>query len=333
MMRIGDFGRIDGEAVHEITLTSPSGAAASILTYGAILRDLRMPVAGEDSRPVVLGFDDLESYRDNPGYLGTTVGRCANRIGGARFRLDGREIALEPNEGGRNTLHGGRLGFGRRVWTLDEATETSVTLSLVSPDGEEGWPGRVDVVCRYELEDTTLTIATAASCDAPTPVNLTNHSYFNLGAADCRDHLLRLGGRFFLPTDDGLIPTGAVLPVEGTRNDFRAERRIAEDYDIGFVLDGAPGEEVVAAEARAPDGSLRMVASTDEPMVQLYTATHLPPSPHAGALPHGAHAGFCLETQGLTDAPNKRHFASVLLTPGEVRKRRTSFRFEVPERG
>ncbi|NLH79871.1 MAG: galactose mutarotase [Phyllobacteriaceae bacterium] len=332
MMRIGDFGRIDGETVHEITLSSPSGAGASILTYGAILRDLRMPAADGTIRPVVLGFDDLDGYRDNPGYLGTTVGRCANRIGGARFRLDGREIALEPNEGGRNTLHGGRLGFGRRTWTLDEATETSVTLSLASPDGEEGWPGRVEVTCRYDLDGTELSITTTATCDAPTPVNLTNHSYFNLGAADCRDHLLRLGGRFFLPTDDGLIPTGAVLPVEGTRNDFRDERRIGEDYDTGFVLAGAPGEAVVAAEARAPDGSLRMIVTTDEPMVQLYTATHLPASTHAAALPHGSHAGFCLETQGLTDAPNKRHFASVLLRPGEVRVRRTSFRFEAPTR-
>lgn len=330
MMRIGEFGRIDGDAVHDVTLSSPAGATASILTYGAILRDLRMPVAGGGVRPVVLGFDDVAAYRDNPGYIGTTVGRCANRIGGARFRLDGREIALEPNEGGRSTLHGGRLGFGRRLWTLDEATETSVQLSLASPDGEEGWPGRVEVVCRYTLDGTTLSIETTATCDAPTPVNLTNHSYFNLGAADCRDHLLRIGGDFYLPTDDALIPTGAVLPVADTAFDFRAMRPIGQDYDIAFVVAGAPGEIATAAEARAPDGSLAMTVTTSEAMVQLYTATHLPPSPRAGALPHGGHAGFCLETQGLTDAPNKRHFPSVVLRPGEVRRQSTDFRFSIP---
>lgn len=329
MVRIEDFGRLDGEPVREITLVAPSGASASILTFGATLRDLRVPMRAGPPRPVVLGFDDLASYRDNPGYVGASVGRCANRIGGARFRLDGREIALAPNEGGRTTLHGGAIGFGRRLWRVEEATDAAVELALTSPDGEEGWPGRVEARCRYALEgEATLVVDYSATCDAPTPVNLTNHAYFNLGGGPSLAHRLRLLADFYTPVDDALVPTGAILPVAGTPFDFREMRPIERDYDIAFVLAGPPGERAPAAEALAPDGRLRLEVATGEPVVQLYTAGFLPQSARASAgLPHGAHAGFCLETHGFVDAPNRRHFPSVVLRPGETRRQTTVYVF------
>ncbi|MCE1237828.1 MAG: galactose mutarotase [Hyphomicrobiales bacterium] len=329
MVRIEDFGRLDGEPVREITLRAPSGATASILTFGAVLRDLRVPMRDGAPRPVVLGFDDLASYRDNPGCIGASIGRCANRIGGARFRLDGRDVALLPNEGGRNTLHGGPIGFGRRLWRIEEASETMVDLALTSPDGEEGWPGRVEARCRYALEgEATLTVDYSATCDAPTPVNLTNHAYFNLGGGSSLAHRLRLHADLYTPVDEALVPTGAILPVAGTPFDFRTMRPIERDYDIAFVLAGAPGERVPAAEALSPDGRLRLDVATGEPVVQLYTAGFLGESARASSgLPHGGHAGFCLETHGFVDAPNHRHFPSVVLRPGERRRQTTVFAF------
>lgn len=329
MTRIADFDRLDGTTVHEITLAAPSGATASILTFGATLRDLRVPMRAGPPRPVVLGFDDLASYRANPGYVGASVGRCANRIGGARFRLDGREIVLEPNEGGRTTLHGGSVGFGRRLWRIEEASETAVELALTSPAGEEGWPGRVEARCRYTLEgEATLTVDYSATCDAPTPVNLTNHAYFNLGGGGSLAHRLRLHADLYTPVDDALVPTGAILPVAGTPYDFREMRPIERDYDIAFVLAGTPGERVPAAEAVSPDGRLRLEVATSEPVVQLYTAGFLDRSDRASSgLAHGPHAGFCLETHGFVDAPHHRHFPSVVLRPGETRRQTTVFAF------
>lgn len=329
-MGVGEFGRIGEDTVQEIVIASPGGARASIVTIGAALRDLAVPLVGGGTRHVALGFDDAAGYADNPGHVGVMVGRCANRIAGGRFHLDGRTYDLPINDSGRNTLHGGPQGFTRRIWRLEEATETSVTLSLVSPDGDQGFPGRVDLTCRYALsEAATLSITVTATCDAPTPVNLANHGYFTLSeGADCRDHLLRIAADHYTPADDHLIPTGAVLPVADTAFDFRRARPIGGDYDVNFVLDGAPGETVRAAEATAPDGRLRLEVDTDQPGIQLYTAQHLGPSGAASnGLAHRAHAGFCLETQGFPDAPNKRHFPSVILRPGEVLRTTTTYRF------
>lgn len=330
MAEIREFGRIGDDIVHEIRLRSPGGATASILTLGAAIRDLVVPMPDGSTRRVVLGRETVEGYRVNPGSLGIMVGRCANRIAGGRFRLDGRDHALPINNAGVNTLHGGPDGFGKRNWQLEGVDEGSVDLSLVSPDGDQGFPGQVEVRLRYALTDlATFAITASATCEAPTPVNLTNHAYFTLQeGVDCRAHLLEIAADFYTPSDETLIPTGAVLPVAGTPFDFRRARPIENDYDINMVLAGAPGEMVRAAVATAPDGRLRMEVETDQPGLQLYTAQGLGQvdSP-VGGVPHGPHAGFCLEAQGFVDAPNKRHFPSVTLRPGMVYRHATTYRF------
>ena len=329
-MAVSEFGRVGGETVHEITLTSPGGATASIVTLGAALRALAVPLADGTRREVVLGYDTADAYADNAGHLGAMVGRVANRIAGGRFRLDGRDFQLPIDDAGCNTLHGGWGGFTRRNWTVVAASEAAVELALVSEDGEHGFPGRLEVRCRYALtEAATLEVSATATCDAATPVNLTNHAYFTLNeAGDCRAHRLRIAADFYTPVDAVLIPTGEIAPVAGTAFDFRVVRPIGVDHDIAFVLGGAPGEMVVAAEVTAPDGRLRLEVETDQPTLQVYTAQHLGPHPAAASgLAHGRNAGFCLEAQGFVDAPNKRHFPSVTLRPGAVYRHRTHFRF------
>lgn len=329
MNEMCDFGTVDGVTVREIVLRSPGGARASILTLGAAIRSLEVPLADGGRRSVVLGLPTAEAYRDNPGHLGVMVGRCANRIGGGRFRLDGREVRLDINDAGRNTLHGGSIGFTRRHWRLEDATASTVDLSLVSPDGEEGWPGRVEVRLRYALTETaTLAITATATSDAPTPINLANHAYWSLnGGDDCRSHRLRIAADFYTPVDETTVPTGAILPVAGTPFDFRALRPIGDDFDVAFVLAGPPQESVLAAEVIAPDERLRLLVETDRPTLQLYTAQFLGEA-ELGARRVGARGGFCLEAQDFVDAPNKRHFPSVVLRPGEIRRHATTFRLQ-----
>jgi len=329
-MAVREFGSVGDTVVHEITLVSPGGATASILTLGAALRDLVVPLADGERRPVVLGYDNVAAYADNPHHLGVMVGRCANRIAGGRFRLDGRDHDLPINDHGCNTLHGGPQGFTRRHWRIVAASDDAVELALVSEDGDQGFPGRLEVRLRYALgEAATLAITATATTDAPTPVNLTNHAYLSLNrAGDCRAHRLRLAADFHTPVDAVLIPTGEVAPVAGNRYDFRRSRPILEDFDDAFVLAGPPGETILAAELIAPDERLRLELETDQPALQLYTAQHLGPHPDATAdLPHGRNAGLCLEAQGFVDAPNRRHFPSVILRPGAVYRHATTLRF------
>lgn len=328
MARIRSFGEIDGVGVEEIVLTSDGGATASILTIGAAIRGLEVPIRG-GRRQVALGFDSVEGYRDNGAHVGVMVGRCANRIAGGRFRLDGVEHRVLVNESGRNTLHGGPMGFTRRVWSVVEASADRVTLELESADGDQGFPGRVVVRLTYRLSGAgTLDISATATCDAPTPVNLANHAYLTLNeAGDCREHMLEIAADLYTPVDAALIPTGAMLPVAGTVFDFRTARRIGGDYDIAFALAGVPGERMVAARATAPDGRLALEVVTDQPSLQLYTAGFLSHSPFAAyGLAHGPHAGFCLEAQGFVDAPNHRNFPSVILRPGEAYGHETTYR-------
>lgn len=328
-MELREFGRTEDGVVHEVRLVSPAGATASIVTLGGCLRDLVVPLRDGTKRRVVLGYEGLDGYRANPSYLGALVGRCANRIGGARFRLGGRDHVLPANEGA-NMLHGGPGGFSHRIWRVEDLAPSAVRLSLVSADGDQGFPGEVTVQCTYALtEEATLSITLTATTTAATVVNLTNHAYFTLNdGGDCRDHLLRLHADFHTPVDAGLIPTGAVLPVAGTAFDFLTARPIGGDFDTPFVLAGVPGEVVPAAEVTAPDGRLRLEVETDQPCLQLYTGQHLgETAPPLGGLQHRSHAGFCLEAQGLVDAPNVRHFPSVVLQPGDLYRQTSLYRF------
>jgi aldose 1-epimerase len=330
MAAIREFGRIGDAVVEEVTLTAASGARAAILTWGATLRDLVVPMASGEPRRVVLGWNRAEDCAADAAYLGVVAGRVANRIGGGGFTLDGRRWPLPANEGPSTMLHGGPVGFSRRNWSIAAASDDEVTLVLVSAAGDQGFPGRVEMRCRYRLTETaTLDVEIEATTDAPTPVNPTHHAYFTLDqGGDCRQTRLRIAASHVTPVDAAMIPTGEIAAVAGTRFDFRRLRPIGEDYDVNFALDGPPGEAILAAEAIGPDGRLRLEVETDRPGLQLYTAPWLAPAPaEAGGPRIGPHAGFCLEAQGFPDAPNRRQFPSVTLRPGETFRTRTRFRF------
>lgn len=262
---------------------------------------------------VVLGFDSPEEYRDNPRYLGAIIGRCANRIANARFTLDGTSYQLSANSG-QDHLHGGRRGFDKVVWDA-EASGPHVELRHTSPDGDEGYPGTLLVRVGYTLTDRNeLVVEYFATTDKATPVNLTQHSYFNLaGDGGVSDHLLQIDADSMTAVDEHLIPTGAITPVAGTPFDFRALTRIGErrdgNYDLNFVLQG--GLRVIE-----PKSGRTLDMQTAEPGMQLYT---------------GYQRGFCLETQHFPDSPNRAEFPSTILRPGSEYRSRTAFRFGILE--
>lgn len=318
------FGTLsDGTRVHRWTLER-DGVRVRVLSYGGILQSVEVPDRDGHRADVVLGFAGLDGYLAHPEpYLGALVGRYANRIAGGRFPLDGREHTVTRNEGA-NTLHGGDRGFDKRVWEV-EPVEDGLRLSRVSPHGEEGFPGRLEVTATYSLRAAgVLRIAYEAVTDAPTVVNLTNHSYWNLsGSGDAAGHELRLAASRYTPVDEGLIPTGALEDVTGSRFDFRTARRTGSGYDHNFALDKGvtPAAEEVAELYDPASGRLLTVATT-EPGLQLYTANHL-------SAPFTRGAGVALETQHFPDSPNRPDFPSTVLRPGEVFRSETVYGFSV----
>ncbi|MBF8188930.1 galactose mutarotase [Nonomuraea sp. K274] len=307
------FGTLpSGERVERVELSS-GRLRVEVLTYGAIVRSLE--VSGVN---VVLGLDTLEDYLTRSRYFGAVVGRYGNRIAGARFTLDGVEHRLPANNG-PNSLHGGTDGFDRRVWTIAARTDTSVTLTLTSPDGDQGYPGTLSASVTYTAEDDALRLDYAAETDAPTVVNLTNHSYFNLkGGGDVLDHVIRLDAGHYLPVDEDKIPTGEAAPVKGTPFDFTEPHAVGERYegayDHCFILDG---------DMSVTAGGLTMEVTTTEPGVQFYTGSML----DGAETPYGPFAGLCLETQHFPDSPNQPRFPSTVLRPGERRTSTTTYRF------
>ena len=336
-MECAPFGELpDGRAVEMWSIGRDGGPTARVLTYGARLAALWVPV-GEVMREVTLGYPTLAGYVADIAYLGATVGRYANRICDGRFLLDGQESRIE--RGGRDhMLHGGAEGFDRAVWRA-EADGDALLLRHTSPHGDQGFPGRLDVTVRYAIEGGALVIDYMATTDAPTVLNLTNHAYFNLDGFD-RDrggdvlgHELSLHADRFTPVDAGLIPTGDVARVEATPFDFRAPRQIgeriaAEDeqlrraggYDHNFVLAEAPQSQPRAA-ARVTAGGLVMNVLTTEPGIQFYSGNFLPEAgwPHRAAL--------CLETQHFPDSPNRPDFPSTVLRPENTFRSRTMYQF------
>ncbi len=337
-MPVRSFGTTpDGEAVCEVTLATPSGFCASVISFGAAVRDLRVPVGDGSTQRVVLGFRGLDGYLADTGHLGAIVGRNANRIAQGRFRLDGKDHQLARNEGGRHHLHGGPGGFSRRVWSLLRHDASSVTLGLVSPDGDEGYPGKAAVRCRYALhEPATLRVELTAETDAPTLMNLVQHCYFTLDAGtSVGAHLLQVNADAYTPVDAESIPTGEVRAVAGSVYDFRKPKPVATvlPLDINFVLDRASDEPALAAIVDAPDGSLRMEVHTTEPGLQVYDASHLRAShPGLDGRPHFPHAGLCLEPQKFPDAINHPDFPQPVLRPDERYRQITEYRFTARDR-
>jgi len=325
------FGHMpDGAAVEEIVLTDGS-ISCSILTYGGALRTLTVP--DRDGRPVdvVLGFDTLEAYRAQDKYLGALIGRYANRIGGGRFTLEGQEYSLQTNDG-PNHLHGGLVGFDKQIWQVKEQTASSVALSLFSPDGQEGYPGDLEVTVTYTLRDRALEIGYQARSSRTTLCNLTDHAYFNLSghrSGDIQGQHIQLLADRYTPVNKDLIPTGAVDPVEGTAMDLRALQPIgAREYDHNWAISGWDGTLRPAARAWSPDTGIEMEVLTTLPGVQFYTSNFLDGCPEGkDGAPYGKHGAFCLETQYYPDSPNHPDFPSAVLRAGEVYESRTVYRF------
>ncbi|MGW1633468.1 aldose epimerase family protein [Streptomyces anthocyanicus] len=318
------FGTLsDGTPVHRWTLER-AGVRVRVLSYGGIVQSAEVPDRDGHTADVVLGFADLDGYVAHPEpYFGALVGRYANRIAGGRFPLDGRTYALAPNEG-PNTLHGGTRGFDKRVWDV-AAVEEGVRLSRISPHGEEGFPGRLEMSVTYTLDGSgALRIAYEAVTDAPTVLNPTNHSYFNLsGSGHAGGHELRLAASRITPVDAGLIPTGGLDDVTDTRFDFRRARKVGSGYDHNYVLDkGVTEAAEKVAELYDPASGRVLTVATTEPGLQLYTADHL-------GEPFAPGDGIALETQHFPDSPNQPGFPSTVLRPGEVFRSETVYGFSV----
>jgi aldose 1-epimerase len=335
------FGRTGGgQEITRFTLESAGGLRLDVLDYGAIVQALCVPDRLGRVVDVVLGYDDLSSYEQDRASLGAAIGRYANRIRGATFSLDGKRYELPANDGPHH-LHGGRRGFGKAVWRARpfEDTDTiGVILEYTSRDGEEGYPGNLDVQITYAISRANVfSVDYRASSDRPTPVNLTQHSYFNLageGSGDVLGHELIIYADSFTPIDASLLPTGALALVEGTPLDFRvpqpigARIRMARGYDHNFVLRRAGGGLSAAARVADPTSGVVLEVFTTEPGMQFYSGNSLNAS-HPGKRGHryGPHAGFCLETQHFPDSPNQPTFPSTILRPGDELRSRTEFRF------
>lgn len=340
------FGPLpDGTAVFLWTLTNAAGARVRLIDFGATIVSIEVPDGRGGLVDVALGFDSLEGYVSHRGCLGAVVGRFANRIANARFTLDGHDYRLRPR-GGVHHLHGGPEGFDRVAWHGEWLEPgRSVRFSRRSPDGEEGYPGACDIRVTYTFDDETrLTVAYEATSDAPTPVNLSQHTYFNLAghtAGGILDHELTLGASHFTPVDDTLIPTGEIRSVDGTSLDFRrpvrvgaridsgeSQLRIAGGYDHNFVLDRTGAEPAFAARVRDPESGRTLEVSTTEPGIQFYTGNFLDGSQVGkGGFAYQRRYGLCLETQHFPDSPNQPSFPDTILRPGQTFRSRTEFRF------
>lgn len=328
----------DGRLVDVWTLRA-GGYAAQVLTYGGILRSLTVPAPG-GSRDIVLGCETLEDYERQDKYLGALVGRVANRIGGAAFELNGKSYPLAANSG-PNCLHGGVRGFNQAVWQAREV-DGALVLTHVSPDGDEGFPGTLEVRVTYSLTaDGVLRLDYWAKSDADTLCNLTNHSYFNLlghDAGTLAGQQVEIFADAITQTDENSTPTGALLPVEGTPFDLHRPRDFLEGlamdhpqltlgngYDHNFALHTAPVSPLSLA-ARVSGGGLVLECLTTQPGLQLYTANYLDGTPGKGGASYGPRSAFCLETQNWPDAVHHASFPSPVLRAGELYRHTTVYR-------
>ena len=339
------FGKTaDGKDVDQYVLTNAAGMKAKVITYGAILTELDVPDRAGKSADVVLGFDDLKGYLAGHPYFGATVGRVANRVAKGKFTLDEKRYTLAVNNG-PNALHGGLKGFDKKVWQAEQVPAkdgVAVKFTYHSPDGEEGYPGNLTVSVTYTLtNDNALRLDYTATTDKATPVNLINHSYFNLagqGSGDILGHELTLEADKYTPVDETLIPTGKIEPVKGTPLDFTTAHKIGErikemkgnpgGYDHNFVLNGGGKKLAPAARVVEPKSGRVMEMSTTEPGVQFYTGNFLDGTNKGkGGAVYNKHAGFCLEAQHFPDSVNHANFPSVVLRPGQTYKQTTVYKF------
>ena len=339
------FGKTaQGQPVEEYTLANGRGVTVRIISYGAIITSVQTPDRTGRPGEVTLGFDTLEPYLAGHPFFGAICGRVANRIAGGKFAIDGQTYRLATNNG-PNHLHGGNVGFDKAVWQAEPFTASEavgVRLSHLSPDGDEGYPGNLAVTVVYTLtEQNELKIDYTATTDKATPVNLTNHTYWNLadgGASDVLQHVLRLDADRYLPVDSALIPTGELKKVAGTPMDFTKPKTIGarltetpgepKGYDHCFVLNKA-GEDSLSLAARVeePRSGRVMEVYTTEPAIQLYTANFLDGAIQSRGATYGPYHAFCLEAEHFPDAINQPEFPSTLLKPGETYRQTTIHKF------
>lgn len=337
------FGKTpDGTAVDLYTLTNKNGMVAKITTYGAILTELLVPDRTGRMGDVVLGFDNLDAYLKGDPYFGAIVGRVANRVAKGKFTLNGKEYTLAVNNG-PNSLHGGLKGFDKVVWKATPVRSgdgQAVKFTYHSPDGEEGYPGNVDVTVTYTLTNkNSLRIDYTATTDKDTPINLTNHSYFNLsGTGDVLGYDMMITADRYTPVDDTLIPTGKIEPVKNTPLDFTFSHPIGEHmkelggdpngYDHNFVLNSGGKAFALAARAYDPQSGRVLEMYTTEPGVQFYTSNFLDGTlTGKGGFVYSIHDAFCLEAQHFPDSVNHPDFPSTILKPGHTYKQRTEYVF------
>jgi aldose 1-epimerase len=344
------FGKTDdGVAVEQYTLRNAAGATAKVITYGALLTELDVPDRDGKLGDVVLGFDNLKDYLAGHPYFGATVGRVANRIAKGKFTLDGKEYKLAINNGG-HTLHGGVKGFDKVVWKAESKTTAdgpSVQFRYVSKDGEEGYPGTLTATVTYTLtNDNALRIDYKATTDKATPVNLTNHSYFNLAGAkegDILNHEITIAADKYTPSDAALVPTGEIKSVKDTPFDFTKPHRIGErigqlqgdpekgnpgGYDLNYVLNSEGKKLALAARVSEPKTGRVMEVFTTEPGIQFYTGNFLDGKQKGrGGVEYKKHGGLCLEAQHFPDAVHHDNFPSMILKPGETYKQTTIYKF------
>jgi aldose 1-epimerase len=337
------FGMLAGREITAFTLQNSNAMQVMILDLGGIITELHVP-GRNGVADVVLGCNTLAGYTPNPAYLGAIVGRFANRIGGARFTLNGITRQLDVNEP-PNHLHGGFHGFNSHCWQAEaypDQGDLCLRLTRRSPDGEGGYPGNLDTVITYRVTaDNSLAVEITATGDQDTPVSLTQHSYFNLAghnAGDIRGHQLRLYADYFTETDEQLLPTGNILPVAGTPYDFTqptavdpARQDLPSGYDTNYVVRGTPGDLRPAAELHEAKSGRTMTVATTKPGIQLYDGTYLTALQMAGkgATHYPRWAGLCLETQHFPDAVNRPEFPSPILRAGERYEHVTVFSFSV----
>ena len=313
------FGSFEGKRVDQFKLKSDTGVEVDLVSWGVLVRDWRVPVAG-GLRSVVLGFEQFDSYPKASPYFGSLAGRVANRISNGRFTLDGVTYELAKNFG-PHTLHGGPEGIGRQVWAGEaDSANNAVRFSLHSPDGAMGFPGNVDFTATYTLTGNTLRLDIAAKADRRTPINVVQHQYFNLGTGtDVLDHTYRIAAGAYSELGDMLIPTGGILPAAGSIWDFRNGRTMRDangapvDYDGNVVLDTDRRFSDPVAVVTAPDRALTLKLFTDRPGLQVYGSVWTDAA--AEGKHYGKHSGFCLEDQDPPDAVNKPHFPSTIYGP------------------
>lgn len=341
-----EFGKTTkGEKVTAFTITNSKGASLTVLNYGAVVSSIVVPDKKGELTDVVLGYDNIASYEENPPHFGATIGRNGNRIGGARFVLNGQEYQLEKNERGKNNLHSGPDGYEFRMWEgIPNEKNGSVSFHLVSPDGDQGFPGEFSVTVTYMLtEMNKVKIHYEGKSDADTVANMTNHTYFNLngeGSGKIMDHVVKIDADGYTPVDEESIPYGRVDSVEGTPFDFRSPKTIACDassddeqlkhtggYDHNFALNGN-GLRNVACVTGDVSG-ITMTVMTDQPGMQFYAGNFI--SGPVGKCGHvyGVHDGFAMETQHFPDSVNQKAFEAPFLKAGEVYSTTTCYTFGI----